>query len=103
MEAINILEGMTERSARWYYVHAYASAGIGNMIVAQEDARTAVQMEPGNQEYINLLNQLQNTGGWYTGAGAGYGQGSAGAGSCCTQMLCLNLLCNCCCCGGGGL
>ena len=100
-EAIIVLEGMTERSARWYYVHAYASAGVGNMIVAQEDARTAVQMEPGNQEYINLLNQLQNTGGWYTGAGAGYGQDSAGAGSCCTQMLCLNLLCNCCCCGGG--
>lgn len=100
-EAIIVLEGMTERSARWYYVHAYASAGVGNMIVAQEDARTAVQMEPGNQEYVNLLNQLQNTGSWYTGAGAGYGQDSAGAGSCCTQMLCLNLLCNCCCCGGG--
>ena len=38
-EAIIVLEGMTERSARWYYVHAYASAGVGNMIVAQEDAR----------------------------------------------------------------
>ena len=60
-EAIIVLEGMTERSARWYYVHAYASAGVGNMIVAQEDARTAVQMEPGNQEYINPVSYTHLT------------------------------------------
>ena len=99
-EAIIVLEEIRERNARWYYVHAYASAGLGNIMRAKEDARTAVQMEPNNPEYINLLNQLENTAGWYSGMGSGYGQSGAGAGSCCAQMLCFELLCHCCCCGG---
>ena len=98
-QAMNILEGMpqSERGARWYYVHAYASYGMGNVMRAEEDARRAVELEPNNPEYINLLNQLQNGGGWYSGMGEQYGRGSAGMGNCCAEMLCMNLLCNCCC------
>ena len=74
--------------------------GMVDIMVKAEDARTAVQMEPNNPEYINLLNQLENTAGWYSGMGNGYGQSGAGAGNCCAQMLCFELLCHCCCCGG---
>lgn len=100
-EAMAVLEAVQDRNARWYYLHAYASAGLGNIIRAQDDAKMALRMEPTNSDYINLYNQLQNTGGWYSGMGAGYGQGAAGTGNCCAQLLCFEMLCNCCCCGGG--
>lgn len=99
-EAMTVLEAVSDRSARWFYLHAYASAGLGNIIRAQEDARMALNMEPNNPEYISLYNQLQNTGGWYSNTGSGYGQGSAGTGNCCAQLLCFEILCQCCCCGG---
>ena len=99
-EALTVLEEIRNRNARWFYVHAYASAGIGNVMRAKEDARMAVQMEPNNPEYINLLNQLENTSGWYSGVGSSYGQSGAGTGNCCVQLLCFELLCHCCCCGG---
>lgn len=102
-EAMNILEGMSmsERNARWYYVHAHANYGMGNIINAKEDARRAVNMEPGNPEYINLLNRMENGGTWYQDMGADYGRAGRGTGSCCMQLLCLDILCNCCCCGMG--
>lgn len=101
-EAMNILEGMPlhERGARWYYVHAYANYGMGNIVNAREDARRAVSLEPGNQEYSNLLNQLENSGNWYQNMGNAYGGAGSGMGSCCMRLLCLEMLCNCCCCTG---
>ena len=35
-EALNALETVSERTARWYYYHALASLGIGNTINAME-------------------------------------------------------------------
>lgn len=103
-EAMRILDGMplSERNARWYYIHAHASYGMGNVVNATEDARQAVNMEPGNQEYINFLNQLQNSGNWYESAGASYGGRYRGASmsNCCTGLCCAEMLCNCCI-GGG--
>lgn len=100
-EAMNTLNSMPEqeRNARWYYVHAYANYGLHNLINATEDARRAVELEPGNQEYIDLLNQLQSGGTWYHNMGQSYGGTSQGTDNCCTRLLCMELLCNCCCCG----
>ena len=59
-EAMNVLEGIAppDRAARWHYYAALASSGLGNNIRAQNEARTAVDMEPGNYEYQNLLDRL---------------------------------------------
>ena len=48
-EAMNVLEGIApaDRAARWHYYAALASSGLGNNIRAQNEARTAVDMEPG--------------------------------------------------------
>ena len=46
-EALNVLERMQEKNGEWYYYHAIASAGAGNTASAMEDARTAMEMEPG--------------------------------------------------------
>jgi molecular chaperone DnaJ len=64
-EALNVLANMTDRSAEWYYYSAIANDGIGNKITALNHAKTAVQMEPNNPEYIRALYQIQNSGRVY--------------------------------------
>ena len=50
-EARRVLDGMTGRNARWYYLSSLANQGLGNRIDALQDARRAVQLDPGNTEY----------------------------------------------------
>lgn len=98
-EALNVLDGITRRSAAWYYLHAIASSRTGNNVTALENARRAVSMEPDNMQYRMLLNQLENGGQWYYNMGRGYGyEPDAGSGGgCCGQCLQAFCLCNCCC------
>ncbi len=98
-EAMNVLNNIANKSARWYYLHALANAGLGNNVSALEDARTAANMEPGNVLYRRLVSMLEGGGQWYQSQGTGYGyerpRGSSM--SCCWEFICLNCLCNCCC------
>lgn len=107
-EALNILNNIpsAEHTARWHYYSALASAGLGSNIRAQNEARTAVQMEPGNYEYQRLLDRLQNPGQSYTTNQQAYTQpGSHMGGNFCLQIWLYMILCNVCsfcCCGGRG-
>lgn len=96
-EAWNILNGMNERSARWYYYSAVAQAGLGNNMTAREYAEQAVQMEPTNMEYRQLVQQLSLGGNWYSSMGQGYGRPYEGFDRFCMSMVLMNLCCNCCC------
>ena len=57
-EALNLLDRMPNRNAMWYYASGFANAGIGNNVLAREHAAQAVNMEPNNVQYRQLLNQL---------------------------------------------
>ncbi len=59
-EARRVLDGMTARNARWYYLSSLANQGLGNSIDALQDARRAAQMDPGNTEYQMHLRNLQD-------------------------------------------
>ena len=99
-EALNALENCTERNARWYYLSALANDGLGNQVTALEHIRKAVSMDPGNQEYLWALNQMEHGGSAYrqrTGDFRGFTMG----GDPCTN-LCLCYLMNLFCCGGRG-
>lgn len=98
-EALNVLGNIpeAERNAKWYYYSAQANAGTGNNITAQEFARRAVQMEPDNYVYRELLQRLQSGENWYNQRGSSYGRASGGVSSFCCECLMLNLFCNCCC------
>lgn len=103
-EAMDVLERVPLRTARWYYYSAVANAGVGNNIVAVDHARQAVNMEPSNAEYKNLLNQIEwqsqryqntrynNTG--YGGYGGGYGR-NYGTGNLCCDLWCADSICEC--------
>jgi molecular chaperone DnaJ len=93
-EALNVLSGISNRSARWYYYSSVANAGIGNNIVANDHAQQAVNMEPGNSEYVNLLNQFKWQGQRYQNTR--YNQGSGyGTGNLCCDLWCADSLCEC--------
>lgn len=103
-EARTVLDGMEEsgRNARWYYYSALAHAGLGNQASALEHARRAAALEPGNQDYSNLVYQFENGGTWYRQRQYTYGQPYTGGNGFCLKLCIANLLCNLCC-GGGGL
>lgn len=63
-EALNVLEGIQNRNAQWYYFSAIANAGLGNNIRAQDMARQAMEMEPNNAQYQMLWQQLQSGRQW---------------------------------------
>ena len=94
-----MLDGITVRTARWYYLSSLANQGLGNSIDALQDARRAAQMEPGNTEYQMNLRNLQDPGRTYR-TQTTYAQ-PGGLMRWCWSMILLNLLCNCCC-GGWG-
>ena len=64
-EALNALNNSSERNARWYYLSALANSGLGNQVTALEHIRRAVSMEPDNQEYLRMLNIIENGGAAY--------------------------------------
>ena len=99
-EAMNVLNSVPSqgRTARWYYYSALANLGLGNSIAAMESARTAVSMEPDNQEYQQLLSRLQNQGQAYRTQSHTYGRPGFGIGQLCLAYW----LCNCLC-GGGAM
>lgn len=95
-DALNLLANMPNRNGRWYYCSAFANAGIGNNVVAADHARQAVNMEPNNQEYRQLLNQLQWSGQRYQSNNPyGGGPQSCGTGNMCCDLWCADSLCEC--------
>ena len=56
---------LTERDGRWYYLSAVANMYLGNKINALEDAKRAVEIDPDNPNYRQLLSRLENNGQYY--------------------------------------
>ena len=100
-EARRVLDGMSARSARWYYLSSLANQGLGNSIDALQDAHRAVQLDPNNVEYKMHLRRMQNPGQTYRTTQTTYTR-PGGLMQWCWSMILLNLLCNCCCGGFGG-
>ena len=96
-EALNVLEGIQNRDARWYYCSAVANSRAGNNVIALDHARKAAQMDPNNMEYRMLLNQLENPSGWYEERGTVYGRPFEQGQDFCWKLILCNLFCNCFC------
>ena len=91
-EAFNVLNRITDRNAEWYFLSAYAHAGVGNRAQALEFARKAAAMDPQNVEYQQLLQQLQYAGTAYESYGRGFSMPTGGVNPIC-MGLCLAKLC----------
>lgn len=97
-EALNTLDQVQERSALWYYLSGCANAGIGNNILARDHAAQAVNMEPNNLQYRQLLNQIDFSSRRYQNnpyGGYGAGGSSCGTGNMCCDLWIADQLCEC--------
>lgn len=102
-EALNVLNNMKERSARWYYYSSIANQGLGNNAQALEYARKAEAMDPDDQEYAGWRQRMESGGSWYAGRQTQYGgMPTQSSGGFCWKLCLANMICNLCC-GGGGL
>lgn len=97
-EALNVLSGIGDHSARWYYISALANRGIGNNVTAKQHAQIALSMEPSNMQYRFLVSSMENGEGWYEARGRDFESPLSGGNvDWCTRMCLLNLALNCCC------
>ena len=87
-EALNVLNSVSQRTARWYYLSALANDGLGNQVTALEHIRRAVSMEPGNPTYLELLSQIENGGAAYRRQAGSYRGFSFGGNPCISMCLC---------------
>lgn len=104
-EALNALGNvpLPERDGKWYYLSAGANMYLGNKIAALDAARRAVEIDPGNTEYRQLLEQLQSGGDFYDNYTVRYRSGLSPDRlilTLCAANMCLGPLCGwriCCC------
>lgn len=97
-EALNTLNAVPERSARWYYLSALANNGLRNQVTALEHIRKAVSMEPDNLEYLDALNRIEHGGTVYREHAGNFGGFTMRADPCTNVLMCW--LANIFCCGG---
>ena len=98
-QALNVLNSIdiSERNAEWYYLSAAANYSMGNSITGLNHAKIAVDMEPGNYRYIELLNTIQIGGTIYNTRRSGYGT-TIDMNRFCFGLCLANLCCDCCFC-----
>jgi len=87
----------TGRDARWYYLSSLTNKGLGNNIAAIEQMQRAVQLDPNNQIYHQLLQQYRRNGQTYEQNARNYGM-NFDPSKICLGFCAANMLCNCCCC-----
>ena len=99
-DAINVLNRMNDRTAQWYYASSMANAGVGNNVLARDYAAQAVNMDPNNPQYRELMNQLNWGAQRYNSNPFGQGYGNRNSSPCGTGNMCCDLwiadsLCEC--------
>ena len=99
-EALHVLSTISSKNAEWYFLSAIANYNTGNQVTALSHIKTAVQMEPNNIQYRQLLNQMQSGGRVFTEQSETFGRTFHSTHSCCWYYIVINLFCMLC--GGGG-
>ena len=91
-EALNALSGVpqSERDGRFHYLSAAANLALGNRIQALNDARTAVDFEPDNDEYVRLLEQIESGGAYYRNYSSSFGTTAVSPARMCLTFMALN-------------
>ncbi|KPU26864.1 molecular chaperone DnaJ [Caloranaerobacter sp. TR13] len=93
-EAYNILENSTSRGAEWYFLKGVILLKKGWYEQGYQHVRRAVNLDPNNTEYRNVLNNISFRNETYRDVGRSMGYGSD------TSLceICQCLICTDCCC-----
>lgn len=82
---------MGTKALEWYFLMGSIAYRRGWLDEARQDYQIACQMEPGNPEYRQALNMMQQGG--YAYRSNDMMSGGCDSMDCCTTMLCMNCLC----------
>ena len=88
--------GFGQGTGRWYYLSAAAHMGAGNNVQAKMMAQRAVEIDPGNMQYRQLLERLESGGSWYQGMGSSYGFPMESGADICPRMCLASIACSMC-------
>lgn len=93
-EAYNVLQRMEDRGADWYFLTGLSLWHLGNQIAAVENVKKACEMDPTNNQYRALLQQMQSGRMNYQRMQSPFG-GPVGTcnPSCCCYLMLLNTCC----------
>lgn len=96
--ALSILANIptAARNARWNYLCALANKGMGNTIAATDHMERAVQMEPGNTLYRQLLQQYVQSGRTYQQNARGYNTKAMDPSRLCMNLCLMQMFCGFC-------
>ena len=100
-QAEAMLNSSAVRNAQWYYLMGMVYVRKGWYNQARTNFQMAADMDPGNMEYRQAINQMNNAGNTYSETAYNRGRGSDECGLCelCQCLLCADCCCNC---MGGG-
>lgn len=102
-EAQNVLNNITDRDARWYYLSARANAGLGNRVLAKDQIAEALKRDPDNAQYRAFSEQLNNPSRAYSSYGNTYScPNYSGLGRICLGLCAAETLLGFCCRSGYG-
>lgn len=101
-QALNVLNSMEERNDKWYYYSAIANMGLNNNVTALEHAKRALEMSPGNIQYLRLVQSIEHGYSGYTGRSSNFSINPVSGGNFCIKLLICNIALNLCV-GGGGM
>lgn len=57
-QALNLLNNIEDRNAKWYYLSALANMSLGNRAAAEDHIRTAYAKEPDNEQYRQAYESI---------------------------------------------
>lgn len=90
--AEEMLNRISVRDGEWHFLMGSVYYRKGWFDEARNEYRNACSLAPNNLEYRNALNMLEMNGGY-----GGYRPlDSSNACSCCADLLCMSMCCNCC-------
>ena len=89
--AEQILQGISAKNGEWYFLMGSIAYRRGWLDEARQNYQIACRMDPGNMEYRQALNMMQNGG--YAYNNSSMAGSTCDAMDCCTTMMCLNCLC----------
>lgn len=95
-EALFALSQIGQRQGQWYYLSAIANYFTGNSVTAIQHIEQAIRMEPYNQAYQSLRQQIQQGAAQYTTRSQGFGiPNMAGISPLCMGLCLARLCCGC--------
>ena len=94
-EALFVLNNIpsSQRNAEWYYLSAVANTNLGNRVLGYEHINQACRMDPGNEQYQLVRDQIQHHGQVYEERQQGFHfQQVDPCGTALGCCICMNLL-----------